>query len=554
MKRLSLPIERLKESYDVIVIGSGYGGGIAASRLSRAGKRVCLLERGKEIQPGEYPDNPVDLLKQLQSDTPLGHMGSPTGLFDIRYNPDINVVVGCGLGGTSLINAGILLKPDSRIFEDERWPAEIRNDPQMDHYFDLAESMLKAAPYPSDWPTLDKFAALKHGAQSIGKPFRPVSVAVNFNKLDNDINHVGVTQQPCANCGDCVSGCNYQAKNTVLMNYLPDAANHGAEIYTEISVRQIVRHEGRWLVQAVDLSSEKAITLLADIVVLAAGTLGSTEILLRSADAGLPLSNRLGCCFSANGDTLGFAYNVDRAIHGLGTGASALDGGAPVGPCSTGMIDLRNGNAVEDGMIIIDGAMPSAIAAFVPKLLAAAATITGTDTDSGLMDKLKETAREIESKLLGSYTGAIENTLFLLAVSQDDAAGEMYLEEDRLRIRWPGLGNQKSFKAASDVMTKVTAALGGTYIPNPVWNELTNHNLLTGHPLGGCIMADSAKEGVVNHKGQVYDATAIDSVHRGLYVMDGAVVPRALGVNPLFTISALAERNCDQLIRDYASN
>src|SRR5688500_20403940 len=122
MKRLSLPITQLKNHYDVIVIGSGYGGGIAASRLSRAGKRVCVLERGKEKQPGEYPDTMIELAKEVQSDLPLGHIGSATGLFDFRYNPDINVILGCGLGGTSLINAGILLQPTDNVFQDLRWP------------------------------------------------------------------------------------------------------------------------------------------------------------------------------------------------------------------------------------------------------------------------------------------------------------------------------------------------------------------------------------------------------------------------------------------------
>ena len=100
------------------------------------------------------------------------------------------------------------------------------------------------------------------------------------------------------------------------------------------------------------------------------------------------------------------------------------------------------------------------------------------------------------------------------------------------------------------MMQRATQALGGVYLPNPVWNKFTRHNLVTGHPLGGCAMADDAGSGAVNHKCQVYSAEKGSAVYENLYVLDGAVVPRSLGVNPLFTISALAERSCELLAQD----
>jgi len=222
----------------------------------------------------------------------------------------------------------------------------------------------------------------------------------------------------------------------------------------------------------------------------------------------------------------------------------------PTGPCSSGIIDLREGRSPQQKMIVVDGVIPGALATFLPALLAAGARLRGQDTDGGLKDKLAELAREIEGKLHGPATGAVRNTLFFLAVSHDDARGEMYLDDDRLRIRWPGVGKQAPFRGARDEMHEATRSLGGTFIPNPIWNEWTNHNLVTGHPLGGCAMADDAERGVVNHKGEVYDATGSTSVHAGLCVMDGAIVPRALGVNPALTIAALAERCCHHLARD----
>ena len=118
MNRISQPISGLKSHYDVIVIGSGYGGGISASRLSRAGKSVCLLERGKEILPGEYPDTELEALPQMQLDTPEGKIGSATGLYNIHINKQQNIVVGCGLGGTSLINANVALEAKPEVFDN----------------------------------------------------------------------------------------------------------------------------------------------------------------------------------------------------------------------------------------------------------------------------------------------------------------------------------------------------------------------------------------------------------------------------------------------------
>src|SRR5687767_6483884 len=105
MTRLSRSIADIKDHYNVVVVGSGYGGSIAASRCARAGKSVCLLERGKEIQPGEYPRTLPDAVKEMQTDLPAEHVGTRTGLYDFHMNKEINVFVGCGLGGTSLVNA-----------------------------------------------------------------------------------------------------------------------------------------------------------------------------------------------------------------------------------------------------------------------------------------------------------------------------------------------------------------------------------------------------------------------------------------------------------------
>ena len=375
MQRLSSAWTALKPQYDVIVVGSGYGGGISASRLARAGRKVCVLERGREFQPGEYPDTIAEGAHEIQIDTPLGHVGSRAGLYDFRVNPDMNAFVGCGLGGTSLVNANVALQADSRVFADPRWPAGVRADlaTRIKEGYRLAEAMLRPNPYPAKNPMLPKLAALERSALATGGRFYRPPINVSF---EDGTNHVGVEQRACALCGDCVSGCNYAAKNTVLMNYLPDAHNFGAEIFTQVAVRYVERAEGSWRVhyQLIDSGREAfdapTLFVLADVVIIAAGTLGSTEILLRSKRRGLSLSNFVGQGFSGNGDVLAFSYNSDVAVNGVGWGQRPL---GPVGPCITGIIDRRDSDVLEEGFVIEEGSIPNALAPFLPAALAAAA-------------------------------------------------------------------------------------------------------------------------------------------------------------------------------------
>ena len=555
MARLSSPIESIQGHYQVVVIGSGYGGGIAASRLARAGQQVCILERGREFQPGEYPNTEPEMLREAQADLPDRHIGSRTGLYDFHVNDHINVFVGCGLGGTSLVNANVSLPPESRVLEDARWPQELRDDAStlLKEGFRRAEEMLKPTPYPEDFPPLPKLKALEMSAEFLNQKFYRPPINVTFK---DGVNHVGVEQQACKLCGDCVTGCNHSAKNTTLMNYLPDARNHGAEIFTQVSVRRLERKNGRWMVhyQLLDSGREKwdspTMFLTADLVVLASGTLGSTEVLLRSKAAGLPVSDKVGHNFTGNGDVLAFSYNSDEIINGAGFGPHPLEQREPVGPCITGVIDLRNQPGLNDGMVIEEGSVPGATATFLPKTLAATAPAHGKDTDSDVADLVRERRQELESLMCGPYQGAIRNTQTYLVMTHDDGAGRMFLKDDRLRIDWPGVGVQPIFNQVENRLEQSTRPLGGIYLKNPLWSEHYNHSLTTVHPLGGCIMAADAGQGVVNHKGQVFSSNQGQAVYENLYVCDGSTIPRPLGVNPLLTISAVAERCCALIARD----
>jgi cholesterol oxidase len=383
-------------------------------------------------------------------------------------------------------------------------------------------------------------------------------VPLNIN-LEEGINAVGVHQKSCSGCGDCVSGCNVGAKNTLTKNYLPDAKNHGAEIFCGIAVRSIARRGNAWAVYFVPVGHHREVYkapemfVLASNVIVSAGSLGSTEILLRSKQRGLACSDYLGKRFTGNGDVLGFAYNGDKRVNGIGRGPHPHP--QQPGPTITGMIDLRKTDKLEDAFIVEEGALPSAMRTFLPGAFKLAAKATGSDTDRSFWHSLRQWGREALSIVTafanGAYRGSMANTLTFLTMSYDDDHGYMALEDDRVRIHWPDAAKQPVWEMVTNKFKQLAVATGADYVPSPLFTKYFNFDVLTVHPLGGCVLADDALTGVVNERGNVFSQTTGSETHPGLYVMDGAVIPHPVGVNPLFTISALAERNVRLLIDDH---
>src|ERR1041384_6702719 len=290
MPQLSSPLWMLKPHYDAVIIGSGYGGAIAASRLARArrpdgtGLSVCLLERGNEIPTGEFPDNEVEAFAQCTLDTPGHPRGDRTGLYHFHFDQEVTVIQGCGLGGTSLINANVSLQPDACVFQGERWPRAIREDDggRLADGFAHARAMLRPIEYPAPehgtpdgWNgKLPKYDVLKAAA---GPGARVYRAPININ-LTEGVNHVGVHQPSCSGCGDCMSGCNVGAKNTLTKNYLPDARNRGAEMFCGIEVRALARQGDAWAVHYVPMGQHRSVYdapelfVRAQLVILSAGT------------------------------------------------------------------------------------------------------------------------------------------------------------------------------------------------------------------------------------------------------------------------------------------
>jgi len=597
---ISQPFSKAEDSYDVVVVGSGYGGGVAASRLAHVrgpdAPKLAVLERGREIPPGEYPDNPLDASREMQVTLADDGrtIGNAQGLYDLRVGPNVNVLLGCGLGGTSLINANVALEPDPRIYD--HWPEPYRkNRDLLLPYFDRARAMLGSKPYPSG-KTPPKLAALKKVAEGTGMDFARPDINVSF---EDGFNAAGIWQNACTDCGDCVSGCNYGAKNTVLMNYLPDAAAKGAQIFTGAEVIMLAREGeesgGKWVLAVRDLSARDAPgdapqyrLVTADIVVLAAGTLGSTEILLRSdgrfdrLDPSFKrrdslrarLSGELGKRFSGNGDVWSFGYNAhipagpggrDRApVYGVGAGTHEVSHGPTPpggeahkpGPCITGMATFTDPVDVTKSVLVEEGVMPGALAPVYAAAFPALAAMHGDPFRFGdvklRLDDIRKLGETFEKDPLAFaetvYDGPVSRTMPFLVMSHDDADGELRLEADRVTVHWPQVGADPALIADEEVIKRACDAIEAEYLPNPLWQDAFGRRVVTVHPLGGCAMADRIDDGVVDHRCAVFDTGG--GVHEGLFVCDGAVMPRAVGVNPHLAIAAVAERAVEILARE----
>jgi cholesterol oxidase len=357
----------------------------------------------------------------------------------------------------------------------------------------------------------------------------------------------GIHQEACTGCGDCVTGCNVGAKNTVLMNYLPLAEAHGAQIFTEVEVRTVRRRRDHWIIayrprgDAAGRGAGPTQIVSADTVVLSAGTLGTTEILLRSAAAGLPVSDQLGEHFSGNGDVLAFGYDELRRVNGIGVAQDPSLVDEPPGPCIAGLVTVDDGQAVGREAVVEDAVIPRALARILRPGLALSALLDGSGRGSTHRPRWSEV---LFGLFRSPYEGPTDHTQTFLVMSRDGGRGRLVLDaaNDRVRVDWPDVGSERPYPRVNRVLRRFTRAVGGIFVPNPVWTRRLGRHLISVHPLGGAVMADDATRGVVDHAGRVFAGPEGSATHPGLWVADGAMIPGPLGTNPLFTISALAER------------
>ncbi|GGC91063.1 alkaline phosphatase D family protein [Chelatococcus reniformis] len=552
--------------FDVLVIGSGYGGAVAAATF--AGRHrdgvpiaVAVLERGKEYLPGSFPVGLGELPGHLRRDN------QKEGLFDVRASGDVVTVVANGVGGGSLINAGVMDQPLPSVFA-QGWPRALADVAGWQPYFDRAAELLGAridgvpntiADHPDGLP--QKFRSIRDVAPD-GR-FRPAAITVAMSQSTSSGN---VRLGKCVRCGDCATGCNFGAKNSLDVGLLVRAQQNGAEIFSGATVLSVEAEGAGWIVNAVYTNASlrkrdgEVLRIRAGKVVLAAGTLGSTEILMRSQAAGLAVSGtRLGRRASTNGDMLVADYATAASVDAVAD-EEVQPSLRAIGPTITGIIDLRD----TAGVLIEEMAVPASLRLAFTELFAVVNTLHGLDE----ADRSKHIQGYPDADLYAAPGRRIGRSAIYAIMGDDGAAGTITLEGDVsvardgiARMQFTGLPEDPVNDRRVEALADLTRGTGGRVIANPIWKLLpTGLNwllagqrgpLLTVHPLGGCVMADDGTAGVVDHLGRVFSTDASDAVHNGLVVLDGSVIPTALGINPALTISAVALRAAETLAQQW---
>jgi cholesterol oxidase len=519
--------------FDVVVIGSGFGGAITACRLAQKKCSVLILERGREWDKDSYP-------RGVDADWIWSHTNPEKyhGWMDLRVFQGMSVVQGAGVGGGSLIYANISKVPPCSPF-DSGWPAAIKYS-ELLPYYDTVGQMLDVAKVP-DSQTTPRMQLMEDAAQKIREPQRferldltvsfDSSLKIDFNREPDPANtsikpnRFGALQGHCVHLGECDIGCRVYAKNTLDKNYIPVAIKNGAKLWPLHLVTGIEPINGGYRVTYDHLAYSERVEgkVTARRVIVAAGSLGSTELLLRSRDQGLlpNLSPALGKHWSSNGDFLTPALHLFQNVW--------ADRGPTIGSAINYLDGSQNGRV----FWVQDGGIPNVLG----KYFEALDHLLKTHPEESIWAECLA-----HHSLLKDLTGFIErheafrHIMPWFAQGVDAGDGRLELQNGALNLIWNIAASEPLFRTIAAKHQQLARATHGIPMPLPEWE--IHKDLITPHALGGCNMADSAADGVVNHKGEVFG-------YPGLFVADGAIVPRALGVNPSRTIGALAERIAD---------
>ncbi|MBE0411015.1 MAG: GMC family oxidoreductase [Anaerolineales bacterium] len=525
----------MDETFDFVVIGSGFGGSVSAMRLTEKGYRVLVLERGKRYDDQDFASTNWLVWKYLWAPALRCF-----GILQISPFRDVFVLHGSGVGGGSLGYANVLMQPDDALFAAPAWNhlADWKNILQP--YYETARRMLGVTENPYLWPADHTIKKLSQ-EMGTGETFHPTQVGVYFSKdgkeqqddIDPYFNGDGPPRRACNYCGGCMVGCRYNAKNTLVKNYLYFAEKWGAEVRPEAEVSNIkplpsgekdgaryeviYRKPTSWLFKP-------AHRVRARSVVLSAGSLGTLKLLFRcrDVDASLPkLSQRLGEMVRTNSESL------------LGVTNRSRETNYSKGIAITSIFKPDQVTAIEP--------VRYSSGSSLMKFLASPLVSPGGSIPARVLRTLGQVVlHPIDFIRAFILPGWADRTTILLV---------MQTEDNRLRLRFGrhpftlfrrglvSLPDEEkavppSIEIGHHIVRKFAQKTCG--IPAGSVMEGLLNIPLTAHILGGCPFGNDDQEGVVDLDCQIHN-------YPGLYVVDGSIVPANPGINPSLTITALAE-------------
>ncbi|MBZ0284265.1 MAG: GMC family oxidoreductase [Anaerolineae bacterium] len=528
-----------EQTYDYVIIGSGFGGSVSAMRLTEKGYKVLVLERGKRLQDEHFPRTNWNIFKYLW--LPAARC---FGIQQISFMNDVMVLHGSGVGGGSLVYANVLMEPSDLLFAAPGWSHLADWKTLLHPHYDTARRMLGVAPNPFVTPAdrVLKEIADEHGQ---GHTFSPADVGVFFGESGKTVPDPyfggdGPARTGCTACGGCMVGCRHGAKNTLVKNYLYFAEKWGAEIRAESEVVNIrpladgqadgARYEVIYRRSTALPFDRRRYHVRTRNVVVAAHALGTMRLLFHCRDEtrSLPkISNCLGTSVRTNSEAL--------------VGSTSWDGSVDysTGLAITSIFSLDETTGVEPVRYPAGSSFMRLLA--IPM-------IEGGNT---IFKRLYKTiwhglTHPLEFLYAKFFSKWAKRSTILLIMQTEESTMQVSLGRNAFTAFRRGLISKLPKGISLSPDSKMTHGLTQSFAAKTkgITQDTIPETLLgipaTAHLIGGCPMGTSEQDGVVDINCEVFN-------YPGLYVVDGSIIPANPGVNPSLTITALAEYAMSQI-------
>jgi cholesterol oxidase len=524
----------ISETFDYVIIGSGFGGSTSAMRLAEKGYRVLVLEKGKRYQDQDFAKSNWNIPKYLWMPGLRCF-----GIFEINLFKNVMALRGSGVGGGSLGYANVLMEPEPHLFNTPAWKQYVDWPQILPEFYALARKMLGVVPCPQ-LRASDEVIKSIASDMGCGSTFRNAEIGVFFGEPGQEGIEVddpffegeGPSRSGCTHCGGCMIGCRHNAKNTLLKNYLYFAEKLGAQIMAESEARDIrplsntqpdgaqfevlVRRSTGWLTKPTQY-------IRARNVIVSAGTIGSLELLFRCRDVtrSLPrISQQLGNHVGTNSEALvGIVARSRQTDYSVGVSIASIF--RPDDVTSVEPVRYPAGSSLM-------------------RLLCWPLTGSGSFLTRFGRALRQFITHPLDYMKLYFLPGWAQRTTFLLMMQAEDNAVRMRLGRSiftlftKKLISKPGLSNPAPIhhlvrdKVTSEFAEKING------FPFGSMSEDIFNIPVTAHILGGCQFGKTDKDGVIDLNCQVHN-------YPGLFIVDGSVIPANPGMNPSLTITAFAE-------------
>ena len=505
----------LAGNFDVVIVGSGFGGSVAALRLTEKGYRVAVLEAGRRFADDEFAKTSWNLRKYLWAP-----QLKCFGIQRIHLLRNVMVLAGAGVGGGSLVYANTLYRPLKPFYEDRQWAHITDWQDELEPFYDQASRMLGVVTNPTTTPS---DVVMQKVAKDMGveDSYHATPVGVFFGEpgkpaADPYFGGAGPERTGCTECGSCMSGCRVGAKNTLVKNYLYLAEKLGAQVFPLTTVTALHENDGQWTVDTRMTGGKATKSFTAEHVVVAAGTWGTQQLLHKAKVTTLPkISAKLGELTRTNSESI------------IGAGRFSVD----------------PDNDFTKGVAITSSIHPDEITHIEPVrygkgsnamgMLQTLATDGAASTPRWLQFIKQAVRHPLRVLRLLSVHRWSERTVILLVMQSLDNSITTYLKRGKLTSK-QGHGEPNPAFIPAGHEANLLAAKHIDGMAGGTWGELFNIPL-TAHFIGGCAIAATEEDGVIDPYHRVFN-------YPGLSVVDGAAISANLGVNPSLTITAQAER------------